>query len=492
MVSSGKVSSIDQDEKQLDQTNWRSIYLAGILVLSSAIQYSIFFGNMWPYLVSLDVTATESFFGIIIAAYSFSGVLCSPLFGLWADKVGSIKSPIYAGLFGQLVGNAIYILLGYVGFGAKYGFLVSRLICGIGSSCTSLFKSYGSTATTSADRARGMAIITSGFAIGIVVGPLFNACFVHLGPSGFMLLGIPVNMYTSPAIVGVIINSIGIFATKFLFVEKYVGLNNKVDIQSNLPPYDKLALGIVILTRSCQLFVLINIEVLMSPYSMMMFAFSETESINTIAIATGFFGVVELLMYGLYLLFRLDKYIKFRKNIKIGLLCLVLFQLLTFPYPFGDKVTTFNSNNSTAIAYQSNRSVERGRGCDELKFSWCKDLNQTNAWIYFIAFSVIIGLSFPIINISLNTLFSKIIGPRPQGILQGLMTSVSSIAQIIGPVLASFLYYSFGPKYAWILNIAVSLIILSLWCVFHNRLVPLKCKQNENVHTKEINNTSKT
>uniref|UniRef100_A0AC35UGY2 MFS domain-containing protein n=1 Tax=Rhabditophanes sp. KR3021 TaxID=114890 RepID=A0AC35UGY2_9BILA len=487
--SSNKVSTIEKNEVQSLETNWRSIYIAGLLCFSSAIQYSIYFGSMWPYLQTIDSTASESFFGFIVASYAISNILLCPLFGFWADKIGSIKKPLYIGLLGQLIGNAIYIFLVYLVSGAKYGLLVSRMLIGIGSSNVSLFKSYGATATTSADRARGMAIITSGFAVGICCAPAFNILFTRLGAEGIVLFGIPINMYTSPAIACTIVNAIGIVVIKFFFAEHYVSLStNKDGSKCELPPYDKLAVAIIFMTRSTQIFIISNIETLMSSFSLVTFAFSYKDSINIISTATGAFGLCAALTYFVYIFFGLEKYIKYRLNIKIGLIGLALFHVITYSYPFGDKVVTYDSSK---INETVNQGVIEGRGCDMNKFSWCESLNQTNPWVYFITFSVIVGICFPVINIAQNTLITKVIGPRNQGQLQGWMNASAGLSQFIGPILSSLIYFSYGPKYAWILNFSVCLVTLSLWYIFHDRLVPLKSNECEKTANVEVQIISK-
>ena len=110
-----------------------------------------------------------------------------------------------------------------------------------------------------------------------------------------------------------------------------------------------------------------------------------------------------------------------------------------------------------------------------------------NVYVYYVTFVVLIGLSFPNLNISMNTLFSKIIGPRPQAAQQGWLQVAGSSARMIGPITMrlstlqdppltlafSALYTSFGPRWSWNVVIAIITVTTSCWIFLRHRMVPL-------------------
>lgn len=61
-----------------DETDWKSIYCTSLLAFFSAIQFSLYFSSLWPYLQIIDKETSESFFGSIIAVYSLGQILGSP------------------------------------------------------------------------------------------------------------------------------------------------------------------------------------------------------------------------------------------------------------------------------------------------------------------------------------------------------------------------------------------------------------------------------
>lgn len=53
-------------------------------------------------------------------------------------------------------------------------------------------------------------------------------------------------------------------------------------------------------------------------------------------------------------------------------------------------------------------------GCNLDSFTWCDSLKPINSTLFFFCYVFILGTGFASMNIALNTLFSKIIGPRRQ------------------------------------------------------------------------------
>lgn len=74
-------------------------------------------------------------------------------------------------------------------------------------------------------------------------------------------------------------------------------------------------------------------------------------------------------------------------------------------------------------------------GCDVDKFNWCTSMHPMSPLFFYGCFVVAIGFAFACINVELNTLFSKIIGPRKQGMEQGLLQVTGGSARMTGPVL---------------------------------------------------------
>uniref|UniRef100_A0A914YM92 Major facilitator superfamily (MFS) profile domain-containing protein n=1 Tax=Panagrolaimus superbus TaxID=310955 RepID=A0A914YM92_9BILA len=326
-LSIGSTKEKEADEKSIisvealdePQTNWRSIYVAAALSFIGSAQYSLYFSALWPYLQTLDRTATEQFFGYIVAIYSVGQIISSPIFGYWSNKCKEVRLPLYVGLFFMLVGNILYIALEFVPFSRKWLMLIGRFINGAGSGNVTLLRTYASTGSTVKDRPKAIAYATGGQALGSTCGPLFQLVFTPIGYPGFKLFGIiTINLYTAPAYLACLMNIVGAIALKFLFKESYAGIeeagpktetdDSSLEIKSppKLPMYDIIAVLVCYGTRFTQMFINANLETIGSAFSMMMFDFSETKSVIFTAAAQGAIGVFTFITYLAYIVFNLE------------------------------------------------------------------------------------------------------------------------------------------------------------------------------------------
>ncbi|KAK6056077.1 hypothetical protein COOONC_06418 [Cooperia oncophora] len=87
---------------------------------------------------------------------------------------------------------------------------------------------------------------------------------------------------------------------------------------------------------------------------------------------------------------------------------------------------------------------------------------------------LIVGVSFSMINVSMNTVFSTLIGPRSQGTLQGVLLLSGSVARMCGPIFVSNLFTEYGPRPPWGMEIVFAGGCALLWIIFYKRMVPLK------------------
>lgn len=64
-----------------------------------------------------------------------------------------------------------------------------------------------------------------------------------------------------------------------------------------------------------------------------------------------------------------------------------------------------------------------------------------------------------------------------QSTQQGILQMSGSAARLVGPMMISQLYVSFGPRASWLLEIVVLGAIVATWLIFYRRMVPLKLPQ---------------
>ena len=84
------------------------------------------------------------------------------------------------------------------------------------------------------------------------------------------------------------------------------------------------------------------------------------------------------------------------------------------------------------------------------------------------------GLGFPIAQVMSYTIFSKLLGPFPQGVLMGFLTAAGSLARSIGPIFVSYIYTHLGPQITFAILDGYIGVVIILAVLFYTRLVPYK------------------
>ncbi|XP_054248282.1 major facilitator superfamily domain-containing protein 8 isoform X5 [Indicator indicator] len=108
-------------------------------------------------------------------------------------------------------------------------------------------------------------------------------------------------------------------------------------------------------------------------------------------------------------------------------------------------------------------------GCP-ISQSWC--LNTPMIYLaQYISSDILIGLGYPVCHVMSYTLYSKILGPKPQGTYMGWLTSSGSGARILGPVFVSQVYTHLGPRWAFSLICGIVVASLLLLEIVYKRLI---------------------
>ncbi|KAI6230199.1 hypothetical protein M3Y99_01086900 [Aphelenchoides fujianensis] len=414
----------------------------------------------------------ETFFGATVAIYAIGQILSSPLFGWWSNRKG-VQPPLIVGLLLMLLGNMAYISMEAIHFVPKRFILAfARFITGAGSGNVSVLRSYASTASTNADRTKAIAYVTLGQSLGMVSGPVFQILFLKLEHPGVRIFDVlSLSLYTGPAYCACFYeHRWAACSLYFLFNEHYAGIieeqkpgDAEAPPTPAVPKYDRLAVFVCYCTRFIDMLVRSTLEAIGSPFGMAVFALREAEVVSYNAWATGILGGLTFATYLLYIFFRLERFIKLRFGCIAALCGLVAFHLITFAWPFLPSTVQLASPSS-------NLSV----GCDAKRFSWCANLPAVPVWLYYGSYALIVGLSFPMLTISLNSLFSKVLGPIKQGTEQGLLQVSSGVARMVGPLGASYLYVKYGPQAVWLMEIGAIGLVLFAWIGLYRRMVPLR------------------
>uniref|UniRef100_A0A914YCC2 Major facilitator superfamily (MFS) profile domain-containing protein n=1 Tax=Panagrolaimus superbus TaxID=310955 RepID=A0A914YCC2_9BILA len=454
------------------QTHWSSIYTAAILAFLGNMQLELYFSSLWPYLQEIDKTTTEKFLGLLIAAWGLGGLLSSPMFGHLSARIQKIKPLLYIGFSIMLLGNLVYVFTGVIPFGKKYLILITRFTTGFGLSYTSLLRAYAVAASIPADRSKAIAYVTGGMTLGSFIGPALQLIFTPLGRVGIRIIGdLHFNIYTGPAILACFINLAAYFLIYFCFTEKNIGVIDKNTAKEkgvDLPPYCRIAVAVCYLTTFTQYFVIIVIGILNAPFVMAVFGLTNAQTVKYTALSEFLRCFVAFLTYVIYMKYDFAKRLNSRRVSFLAIVGFLVYHLVTYSWSFlPGKLKMYSEDE---ILFSNGTELT---GCNVDKYRWCDSLNPINFYVYYAAFIIIIGIANPNLNVSFGTLFSKIIGPRPQTIEQGWLQVAGTSGRMLGSVSMSTLESEYGPKWVWNVQIALLVLTISSWIILKHKMVPL-------------------
>lgn len=130
-----------------------------------------------------------------------------------------------------------------------------------------------------------------------------------------------------------------------------------------------------------------------------------------------------------------------------------------------DNVTTTTTQNTTKPSV----TVEPV-GCPD-NYKWCR-YTPVITLAQFLIGTFLICIGYPTCNVMSYAIYSKLLGPKPQGVWMGLLTASGSLARTLGPIFVSQIYNSYGPRVTFIAVSILVLLTIGLLGLVFRKLVP--------------------
>ncbi|MPC35351.1 Major facilitator superfamily domain-containing protein 8 [Portunus trituberculatus] len=287
------------------------------------------------------------------------------------------------------------------------------------------------------------------------------------------------------------------------------------DEDLKLPKLDPVALTGLLFGFFIGIFIYVLIETLAVPFVSDQYAWSDNQAqvIVGVALMAGGLLASAVFPFSGFLSRKFDE----RKVLLLGgFIPMIIGMLLFLPYP-GMKIprqnctssvtssyTTFESsalpNNTSSfeidnllfedqyvspsnhfLIYQrllliSATSGETDEDCTPgcpAEQEWCESVPRLPMAQLGVAFFFVM-LGYPIeVSIS-QGLFSKMLGPKPQGLWMGVLTGIGSLGRILGPIFVSYIYTNFGTYWCFGTLSVCMLVAFFVETVIYRRLVPMK------------------
>uniref|UniRef100_A0A3B4U9T9 Major facilitator superfamily domain containing 8 n=1 Tax=Seriola dumerili TaxID=41447 RepID=A0A3B4U9T9_SERDU len=472
---------------------WRSIRVMYFTMFLSSVGFTIVITSLWPYLQKIDDSANASFLGWVVAAYSLGQMVASPIFGLWSNYRPR-REPLVCSIFINLSANIYYAYAYLPKTNNKFHILMSRAFVGFGAGNVAVVRSYVAGATSLKERTSAMANMSACQALGFILGPALQACLSFIGEYGFTVkfIDLQLNMYTAPALLAAAFGLINILLVLLVLREHRVDDHGRhirsinytsEGIEETEETMDQVA----VLTSNVLFFIVMFIfavfETIATPLSMDMFAWTRKEAVlynGIIICGIGFESILVFLVVKVA-----SQRIGDRPVLLAGLA--IIFCGFFILLPWGNhypKIQWADLKNNSLVSQiseatkASNNSLEP-TGCP-YEQTWCQYTPAIHLAQY-ISSDILIGVGYPACNVMSYTLYSKILGPRPQGVYMGWLTASGSGARTLGPVFVSQVYTILGPRWAFSLICSMVLgAIILLSCAYH-RLIAFSVRYGRTV-----------
>ncbi|KAK3100140.1 hypothetical protein FSP39_015244 [Pinctada imbricata] len=487
------------------KSRWRSIRVMYLTMFLSSVSFSICMSSIWPYLKLLDRSATADLLGWVVASYSLGQLVASPLFGAVANKFGRSREPLVVSIIINIAANLLYAYLEDIKSYHVFFLILARSLIGFGAGNVAVVRSYVSGATTIKERTSAMANMSACQAIGFIIGPGIQIAMVPIGyPGAVHMTGLHIDLYTSPAFLSAFVGVINIILLFVVFREHRVlddedcNFSIQSDSGPSIPDYkpDYIAVISTIVIFFVVLFVFAVFETIGTPLTMDMYAWTRSQATlyNGIILATG--GIIAIVSFVIIKI--ISKKVNERYILLGGFLLCFLGFIVYLPWgnefpaaqmqdyehdhaakihnttmlPFSQPALPDFHNETTTPRNNGTGKEDEPTGCPD-SYAWCAFTPVVRLWQFLLG-TFLICVGYPTCNVMSYTLFSKILGPKPQGTWMGWLTASGSLARTIGPIFVSQVYNSYGPRVTFISMSGVVLFTIGGFCGIYRKLVPFK------------------
>ncbi|KAL7516022.1 hypothetical protein ACHAWX_001080 [Stephanocyclus meneghinianus] len=382
-------------------------FIVCCVVLIGDMNRGVLFPIMWPLVQDLGGNAV--WLGYAVGAFSFGRIIASPALGKMSIDYGYSKS---------LVVSTTIIIIGCILFasvyrvGSLYFLVFAQIVLGVGSGTLGVTRAYVAEITATRERTKYIALQTAVQYGGFTVTPIFGSLFLWLLEGKRYEVGFFVfDEYSAAAYFMGALGVITLFLLLTKFQARYRTKPTSQKKSARTAERDEVAdrmtfAGITVYSAALLGCMLLNVSTKGSigAFETMGISFAQSHfglqpaAAGLIVSINGMIGVGALLSMGW-----LGKFLSDVQMILGGIMVCAL----------------------GIISFAPLDSVEDG--------------GNNSVVHYCIGIFMIYATGYPIGHTAVIGLFSKVVGRRPQGTLQGYFASAGSLARILFPVMSGYI-----------------------------------------------------
>ncbi|KAK6640854.1 hypothetical protein RUM44_012552 [Polyplax serrata] len=470
----------DFETAQEKKERWKSIYVLYFSTFLMGLGFSTVLTGVWPYLDKLDPTAGKEFMGIIVAGHPLGQMLFAPLIGWWSNRSKSVLLPLQLCIAIFTLSNVWYSLLQLNSGHRKYWMLFTRFLTGISSSNMAVCRSYIAAATTLSERTKSVSMIAFFQVLGFIIGPGIQAGLSPLGDGDKYLLSIiPLNMYTAAGWINVFLGILNFFLfLPCIFKQRKIAAKEAMIMQNaesekatwagRKPDY--ISAGTLIVSFFLLNFHFVLLETLAAPLTMDQFGWSKQDALFYIGILMVSGALIACVAF-----FAISPLTKIFKESLIlvwgGFAFMAVGSIFLIPWgpdtPPMAKVSNDNILLSNMTASELLNKTDY-LGCPPSQ-EWCSYTPALTLTQFIISYALT-SMGYPTGLALIQSLISKVLGPRPQGTWMGIMVGIGCLARVLGPVFISVIYTRYGTIWTFSLTTVFQFLIVFWLLSCNNRI----------------------
>ncbi|CAJ0945659.1 unnamed protein product, partial [Mesorhabditis belari] len=458
--------SLDVNDSEVaeenEKTYWRNILLAALVNLLSTIESTIIINAQWPYLQKLDEDVSPTFMGYINSSCKAAHAIFAILFGALAFRTKKLRLFIMLGRFVTIFGCIFFVKAEKMEEYSKYLIFLSYFLFSIGDSSLMLIRGYVASVSGPNDRALAFAALAMANVLSMIFGAGSLLLFSLIDYSDFHPFGITVHMYNFPIFIIILLNILVMGLTHFGLEEHRERLKKKhqKNGESGWHQLKSVPIFLVLLcffekiVTSTSLTTAITIT---SPIATEVFAWDKSKTVQVMSGSNATIGILALITVLIFMLGKIGNKIAAWRIFLTCTLVFFAFFFLVYPHSIISEKITMKTPDSPF-------------GCDVSKYGWCMDTLRPSPYLYFSLLIISFGIFFPLANISLDTVYSKILGNIDQSFFQSAIVAADDLFQILCPFIITHSFVLAGHPMVFAMWAALCAVGVIAWTLNSSQL----------------------
>ncbi|EGT47539.1 hypothetical protein CAEBREN_19641 [Caenorhabditis brenneri] len=455
----------DAEQEEEVRTDWKGILVASVIIFLAAVENAIVGIGEFPYMQEIDKESTNEFFGYAMSVSRVTQAISALVFAMICRTRQSYRSPLIVGRLIALLACILYLNVEHLKGGRRYLMAVCYSLFCTASGSNVIIRSYVSAVSSHSDRSDAFSLFNGAYMLATVIGPMAQMMFSSVKYPGVEFLpDMKFHIYSAPIWIAAVTNFISIAVIKLYLRElprrgdTSFGKIEKLSISIIFFMFQKasrtrLQCSLILVCFGQKMLQTLSVVTLYTIVAMILktsFGWTNAEATVAISKTMTAVGVLAIVTIFVYLFAGFGRKFSERYIYLLGLAVFVGFYLISYPWEMTrSPVAVYNATAAT--------------GC---KFSWCPSSHVPPASLFLVSIVVAMGFGLPLLSITLDSMYSKILGAMDQNLMQGIFVVADNIIHIITPIYSADVYTWFGFEMVWISNGLATVIGTIVWMIF--------------------------